>query len=310
MRPAALSFWLWAGCCLTAWAQPAPPPWPEQPVPSISQRVAVLDDKRLTESSGLCLSGRDPAVFWTHNDSGGEPCVFAIDQTGKTRAKVRIKDAVNFDWEDIALGQDVNGSPALFIGDIGDNLHFRPSVQIYQVAEPAVNPPGERVDETVSEAPTLWRGHYPDGKHNAEGLLVHPQTGRLFILTKAENGRCALYGFPQPLQPDVSMVLEKIATLVFPPVTRLGKRPKDNCLTTAADFAQDGSRLLVATYSSVYEWTLPQGVPLATALQQPPVRIEAELVGQMEGACYAADGRTIWLTSERLPAPLVKVTRP
>lgn len=304
----ALLFW-WCAGGLTAVAQPAAL-WPAQPLPSTSQRVATLEDKRITESSGLCLSGRDPALLWTHNDSGGEPCVFAIDMTGKTRAKVRIKDAVNFDWEDIALGKNADGSPALFIADIGDNLYFRPSIQVYQVAEPAVGLLGAPVDETVSAVPTLWRGYYPDGRHNAESLLVHPQTGRLYILTKADDGKCALYGFPQPLQKNVSMALEKIVALAFPPVTHLGKRPHDNCLTTSADFSPDGTHLLVATYSSVYEWELPKDVPLADALRQPPVRLEPELVRQMEGVCYAADGRTIWLTSENLPTPLIKVTRP
>jgi hypothetical protein len=80
-------------------------------------------------------------------------------------------------------------------------------------------------------------------------------------------------------------------------------------MTTAADFSADGSRLLVSTYSSVYEWSIPEGSSLAEALEQPPVRIEPDLLPQLEGACYDADGQSIWLTSERLPSALVRVTR-
>ncbi|HEY1048374.1 MAG TPA: hypothetical protein VGE39_01410 [Prosthecobacter sp.] len=294
---------------LAASADPAVT-WPEQPVPSRSQRVAVLEDKRINESSGLCLSGRDPAIFWTLNDSGGEPCVFAIDRTGKTRAKVRVRDAANFDWEDVALGKDDSGAPALFVADIGDNFHLRPSLQIYQIPEPDVGAPRPVVDETESVVPKLWRFNYPDGRHNAESLLVHPLTGRLYVLTKTDNGACALYGFPQPLQAGVSMVVEKIAALAFPPVVRVGKRPHDNCMTTSAGFSPDAARLVVSTYSSLYEWALPKDIPLAEALKNPPVRIQPDLLGQMEGVCYDADGRTIWATSERLPAPLLKITRP
>lgn len=301
MKAALLISLLVAACAQAA--------WPEAPVPSTSERVAILEDKRLKESSGLCLSGRNPTIFWTLNDSGGEPCVYAIDRSGKTRAKVRVRDAANFDWEDIALGKDENGEPALFIGDIGDNLRIRPSLQIYQITEPEINAPGKAVEETNSAAPKIWRVYYPDGKHNAESLLIHPQTGRLHILTKSEDGQSTLYAFPQPLLPEVSMKLEKITTLVFPALIRVGKRPHDNCMTTAAGFSPDASRMLIATYSSLYEWTLPKDRPLAEALKAPPVRIMPQLTNQMEGACYDADSQTIWFTSERLPAPLMRVRR-
>lgn len=283
--------------------------WPMLPVPSKSERVTFLEDKRIKESSGLCLSGRSPSLWWTINDSGGEPCVFAIDQKGKTRAKVRLREAANFDWEDIALGKLEDGTPALYVGDIGDNLGVRASIQVYEIPEPEVSPPGESVEETLSVPPKLWRVRYPDGRHNAESLLCHPQTRRLYIITKSEDGKCSLYAFPEVLKADTSMTLEKIADLSFPPLIRIGKRPHDNCMTTAADFSPDGSRLLVATYSSLYEWHLPEGSTLKEALKQPPLRIEPDVLPQLEGACYDADGHTIWLTSERLPTPLLRVVR-
>jgi hypothetical protein len=293
-------------CAAQACAQTA---WPEKPVPSTSERVAILEDKRLNESSGLCLSGRDSKVFWTLNDSGGEPCVFAIDRAGKTRAKVRVRDAANFDWEDIALGNDKKGAPALFIADIGDNLRIRPTLQIYQIPEPELSAPGKPVEETSSASPKIWRFYYPDGKHNAESLLVHPQTRRMYILTKSDDGPSTLYAFPETLKDDASMKLEKITTLVFPALIRAGKRPHDNCMTTSAGFSPDASRMLVCTYSSLYEWTLPKEKPLAEALKAPPLRLMPELVRQMEGACYDADSQTLWFSSEGLPTPLYRVTR-
>lgn len=283
--------------------------WPEKPVPSTSKQVAILEDKRLNESSGLAMGVRDPSVFWTMNDSGGEPCVFAIDRSGKTRAKVRVRDAANFDWEDIASGKDEQGAPALFIGDIGDNLFIRASIQVYQIPEPEISAPGQPVREIETAAPKLWRANYPDGKHNAESLLVHPLTRRLYILTKSDDGRCALYAFPQTLQPKVSMVLEKVADLAFPSLIRVGKRPHDNCMTTGADFAPDGSRMVAATYSSLYEWLLPKEKSLAEALKEAPARIEPELLRQVEGVCYDSDSLTLWIISEHLPTPLLRIKR-
>lgn len=298
------TFYFFVLCAAQAVAQTA---WPEKPVPSTSERVAVLDDKRIKESSGLCLSGRDPSIFWTLNDSGGEPCVFAIDRNGKTRAKVRVRDAANFDWEDLALGKDEKGEPALFVGDIGDNFQMRPTIQVYQIPEPAIFAPGKTVEETTSAAPVIWRVNFPDGKHNAESLLVHPKTNRLHILTKSEDGKSALYVFPPSAQKDASMTLEKVVDVTFPVLVRAGKRPHDNCMTTSASFAPDGTRMIVATYSSLYEWPLADDKPLGDALKLPPVRIEPELVPQVEGVCYDADSKTIWFTSERLPTPLMRV---
>ena len=39
------------------------------------------------------------------------------------------------------------------------------------------------------------------------------------------------------------------------------------------------------------------------------VRIEPELLRQLEGVCYDSDSLTLWLTSEHLPTPLLRVKR-
>src|SRR5687768_3024423 len=101
---------LLAACLLALGAAPAAEPAPA-PAPPLAELVATLQDKRINESSGIAVSRRNPAFFWTINDSGGEPCLFAIDRTGKTRAKVRIPGAANFDWEGLATGPDASGNP-------------------------------------------------------------------------------------------------------------------------------------------------------------------------------------------------------
>ena len=232
-----------------------------------------------------------------------------IDTTGHTRAKVRLPHAVNFDWEDIASATDADGQPQLYIADIGDNLKVRPIIQVYQIPEPEISAAGKSVAETETAAPQIWRANYPDGKYNAESLLMHPQTRRLYVLTKSDDGRCALYAFPPTLQPKVSMVLEKVADLTFPKLIRAGKRPHDNCMTTAACFSPDGSRMVVSTYSSLYEWLLPKEKSLSEALKEAPVRIEPELLRQVEGVCYDSDSLTLWMTSEHLPTPLIRIKR-
>jgi hypothetical protein len=289
-------------------------------MPSKSERIATLADTRIKESSGLARSQRHEGIFWTLNDSGGEPCVFAIDLQGRTRAKVRIQDAANFDWEDLASGLDEQNQPVLYIGDIGDNLHIRPTVQVYRVPEPSIAAAGEVVPETISGPSMHWHLTYPGGPRNAEGLLVHPKTRRLHVMSKAEDGRSVLYAFPAGVEPLAEadqgaenkhkpVLLEKVGEVSFPGHERVGKRPTDDRLCTGAAFSPDGTHLAASTYSSLYEWQLPAGKPTVEALAAKPLRLVPELLRQLEAITYDADSRTLWLTSEHLPTPLVRVSR-
>lgn len=272
------------------------------------QSVEVtLKDKRIAESSGLVRSLRHPGIFWTLNDSGGEPCLFAIDRLGETKGKVRIPKAANFDWEDLTIGRDQDNVPYLFIGDIGDNLKLRATLQIYQVPEPDL--PDDPGKETESAEPQIWHLTYPDGRHNAECLMMHPKTRSLYLLTKEENGEDTLYQVPDQRTAGKGLKLVKVMDLSFPPRARVGKRPSMASDTTDAEFSSDGKRLIVATYSYLYEWKLGRRQSLETSLKLPPQIIEPPLTRQMEAVCYDEDNQSLWFTSEQLPTPLCRLTR-
>lgn len=272
-----------------------------------AERVAVLKDKRLNESSGLAVSLRQPGLFWTLNDSSGEPCVYAIDDTGATRGKIRLPGAVNFDWEDIASAPAEDGTPHLYIADIGDNLGVRPTVTVYEIPEPSL--PKDAGREEMSAEPKVWHVKYPDGRHNAETLLVHPRTHRIYIITKREDGHSALYLLPEKLVSGVPGVLQKLTDLEFPPRQRLGKRPMDASQTTGGAFSQDGRRIAISTYSAIHEWTLKADDKPEDILIKESRLIEVPLTSQMEAVCYDRDSSTLWFTSERLPTPLWRIKR-
>jgi len=272
-----------------------------------TERTAILSDKRIHESSGLARSLRHPGVFWTHNDSGGEPCLFAINHQGQTLAKIRVPKAANFDWEDITQGLNEKGRPSLFIGDIGDNLKVRATLQIYQIPEPDL--PKDATKEMDSAEPEIWHLSYPDGRHNAETLMMHPVTRRLYLLTKEEEGKSTLYSVPEKRVSGQGLTLEKITTLFFPARQRMGKRPAMASMTTGGDFSPDGRRLVIATYNYLHEWKLKHGEALDISIQTPSHLIEPPLTPQMEAICYDEDGKTLWITSEQLPTPLYRLQR-
>jgi hypothetical protein len=67
-------------------------------------RLASLEDRAINESSGIVASRRNPDLFWTHNDSGDGPTLYALDRKGKSRGRWRVSGAEAVDWEDIAAG--------------------------------------------------------------------------------------------------------------------------------------------------------------------------------------------------------------
>ena len=68
-------------------------------------------------------------TLWTHNDSGGEAKLYAINQVNGTILKtVTVSNASNVDWEDLAFD-----NMYLFIGDFGNNSGTRKHLKIYKI---------------------------------------------------------------------------------------------------------------------------------------------------------------------------------
>src|SRR5689334_10296886 len=53
---------------------------PDYDKPAVTGKIESAEIK---ESSGLAASKCQPDVFWTHNDSGDEAFIFAVDKKGK-----------------------------------------------------------------------------------------------------------------------------------------------------------------------------------------------------------------------------------
>ena len=85
-----------------------------------------------------------------------------------------------------------------------------------------------------------------------------------------------------------------IGTLEIPPAT-------------AMDISPDGRRAVVLTYGSAYEYSRGEDEDWAQALSRPPRELVMPARRQGESICYGLDGKTLYLTSEKLPTPLWEV---
>ncbi|KWX02881.1 hypothetical protein LI90_3928 [Carbonactinospora thermoautotrophica] len=236
------------------------------------QEAFSFQDPDIAESSGLAVSRRHPGVVYTFDDSGHGNRIYAVGPDGRTRAVLRIAGAVNRDWEAIAPGRDEQGRPALFIGDIGDNLGgaWR-TISVYRVTEPA-----ELRSGTLRA--TRYRFRYADGARDAEALLVEPRTNRLYVVSK-EKGGGGVYAAPSRLSTERVNVLR-----------RVGDAPSR---ITDGAFAPDGSRFVVRGYFDATEYAM-EGERPGRQLRN----FGLPLQRQGEGIAYTPDGRALLLSSE------------
>jgi len=122
--------------------------------PTQDTRAVVVSDlgplpPEVRESSGLVVSRAYPGVFWTHNDSGDEPRLYAMDSTAALIATIDVRGAGARDWEAMDVGVCPRGSAevggpltadpewCLYVADTGDNARRRESVTVYVIPEPS-----------------------------------------------------------------------------------------------------------------------------------------------------------------------------
>ena len=274
------------------------------PAQAAAEEVCRFTDDRITESSGLVLSSRSDRVLFTHNDSGDEARFFAVDDRCRTLATYQLPGVDASDWEDMARGPGPDGGPVLWFGDIGDNAMTRSEIVVQRVAEPTAQ---RRSASPVAVTSTAFRLAYEDRAHDAETLLADPRTGRLLVVTKTYLGAALVYAAPEVLDAEGVNVLTRVGEVLLPPSGTDGGPvgPVSQLATTGGGVSPDGRRVVVRTYTDVYEWEVPDGDLLrALTLTAPQTRTPLPATAQGEAVGYASDSRTLWVSSEGAGAPV------
>lgn len=259
------------------------------------QQLAVLANRAIKESSGLAVSRLKGNVFWTHNDSGYKPRIYAFSSSGKHLGMFRVRDAQARDWEDMSSFM-VDGKSFLLLADVGDNQRLRTEYWLYLVEEFKLDRPiaGE-LEIPLTKA---IRFMYEDGSHNSESVAFDPTTNQVVLVTKARRPEWHVYILDWPTAESAEPhIAKRIATLKAP-------------IATAMDISPDGRRAIVLTRGAdgpAFEVTRPPGEDWATAFSRPTRKLTMPLRKAGESICYGRDGKTLYLTSEKVPTPLWKV---
>lgn len=213
------------------------------------QPMARIEARMINESSGLIQSRVRENTLWTHNDSGDEAKIYALDSRGnlikptntKNYRGILIAKAINRDWEDIT--QDDQGH--LIIGACGNNDNTRRDLSFYIFNEP--NP------LTTTQVPNCRRipFHYPDqtefppAEKNFDCEAIFWANGKLYLLTKHRSDTFTkLYRLDSQHETESN------------PLTYLSRIDVRDQVT-GADASADGKQLVVLTYSGVWLFEKP-----------------------------------------------------
>jgi hypothetical protein len=275
------------------------------------ERIGEIEHPAVTESSGLAVSTLTPDVLWTHNDSGDKPRLFALNLKGEHLATINLKGASAYDWEDLASFK-LEGKSYLLIADIGDNAARRQSYMLYAIEEPSINPLSKN---QIFEIPVSWKitFTYKEGSRDSEAAAVDSDAGQILILSKRDRPP-VLYSLPLRPNNKEPLVAKRLASLSnFP-----GPLPADpfqglifgsfSDQPTAMDISLDRKTALVVTYTYAYLFARKYGQTWAEAFTQIPLRITLPYRNQGESGCFAPDGSSIFLGSEKRPSSLWRIS--
>lgn len=223
--------------------------------------------QNIKESSGIVVSKQFEGVYWTLNDSGNPAVLYATKRNGELIQEIKVRGSRNFDWEALAI----DNAGQLWIGDIGNNSRMRFDLNVVVVKEP--NPFNETEAKVIAKYPY----RYPDKNVDAEGMFI--ANGIPYIVSK-EQSVAVLYRFPA-LKTDTKQVLERVGAF------------EAARLVTGAGISEDGKRLAVCTYNSLWVYHNPSG-NLAQMIQSKPWVLRHNFLG--EAICF--EGYNLYLTNE------------
>lgn len=250
--------------------------------PKISVVTVAELSKKVNETSGLIYFNR---LFWTINDSGGKPTIYGIDEkSGKIVKEVKIANARNIDWEDIAQDEAF-----IYVADTGNNAGKRKEFQIYKIAKSDIL---HQSQEKITVKATVITFKFKDlpkklktHNHNFDMESLVIVKGKLLVFSKNwANAKSTCY--------DISSgIAEKIGSY----------NPKG--LLTGADYDSFNNRIIAIGYHKYGKITQePPFLMIITDFNTPKESAKtyklSDVKGlQTEGICLK--NNTIYISNEK-----------
>jgi len=291
----------------------------ETPLKEVLQRAPYkqavflgnLANADIIEASGMAASRLRADVLWLLNDGGNDPYLYAAGRNGSDLGRVRILNAPNVDWEDLATFRFDN-SAYLLIADVGDNKAQRTDYYLYIVREPEI---GGHLSDDAAGLDWKWRIRfmYADGPRDCEAVAVDPLQKIILLLSKRRVPP-VLYELPLQTESSHSLHIARRVTVIEnipqPTADDLIEDPKFGrfrAQPTALDISPDGSLMAVLAYKNAFLYKRSANEHWSAVFQRSPLLITMPQLRQAEALCFDSQGRSLYVTSEKRPAPIYRL---
>lgn len=247
----------------------------------------TLNAPGLNEVSGIADSKANPGYLWVQQDGGNPPGIQLLKHNGEYLKSIHLANVENRDWEDMVLSTGPKpGNQYLYIAETGDNLMVHPDYAIYRLIEPAA------ATDTVTQVDKI-AFFYPDGSHNAEAILVDPDTKDIFIITKND-------------------LKSKIFRLLYPySTTDINKAVEVGSLSynfaVSAAMSPTGKEIMIKTYDAIYYYQRSTGETIMQSLSKKPVGLPYQQEPQGEAIGFANNDSGYYTLSEKALASTIKL---
>ena len=275
---------------------------PTQPTPS----KVTIDDRRLPEISGLAASNTLNNHFWAINDSGNSASIYLIDQSLSVVKEAQL-DIKNRDWEDLSAFS-LRGEAWIVIAESGDNLKKYDSYNLYFYREAdLIN--ADQHQQVVAYTNLSYR--YESGSINCEAVVVDSFSNSILLFGKGGQNTPVYQIDLAEMQSSTTVETKLLAT-----IPAFVSNATDSLIglltgvnlnsTTGAALSADGMTLFLLTYSDV--WTIKRGLSQSwqEAFQIDAEHFASHNLHQAEALSYSASTHQLLVTSEGLPAPVLR----
>lgn len=228
--------------------------------------------KEIKEASALQYIAEND-IYWTLEDSGNEPVLFALDTNGKLIKTININKQNN-DWE--ALTSDTEGN--LYIGDFGNNDNDRKNLAIYKVD-------AADLSKSQADVTTEINFYYPEQKDfppkkskrifDAEAFFYYNNNFYIFTKNRStdSDGTTQLYKVPNVPGNHAAKLLGKFKTC----------KEFRNCAITDAAISADGKKMVLLSNARIWLFEDFKG---DNFLKGQSNEIDLNDASQKEGVCF------------------------
>jgi hypothetical protein len=196
----------------------------------------------MKEISGF-ESSESETLLWSVNDSGNAPEVYGYNPaTNKIDKTIRIVNAENRDWEDVAIDKAGN----IYVGDFGNNGNKRKDLIIYKL-KPEAKKGGTHKAEKISfryEDQEEFPPKRSRRNFDVEALISFNDSLYLFTKNRSSkfDGTTKVYKLPVTPGQATAVLVGSYKTC----------SKKSNCRITAASINQTRTKIALLSHDKVW----------------------------------------------------------